>query len=239
MKALVNADTRKTVLTAVFVFALAASVAAAPQRGGGGGRSGGGRSGGGHSGSDHSGGGRSGGDHSGGGQPHGNSDGRPHTDGPRGHFDRPHGHIIGGGRFYDPFWGPFYYGYGYPYRYGYPYGYPGWPYDYSSNITGNLKTEVTPKQTEVYVDGYYAGIADDFDGVFQGLDTSPGGHAVTLRLEGYRTITRNIYVRPDSTYKLKETMEKLAPGEVGESVPPTGHSDGTLPAPAGGSAPQP
>ena len=102
-----------------------------------------------------------------------------------------------------------------------------------------MKTEVTPKQTEVYVDGYYAGIADDFDGVFQGLDTSPGGHAVTLSLDGYRTITRNIYVRPDSTYKLKETMEKLAPGKVGESVPPTGHSDGTLPAPAGGSAPQP
>jgi len=101
-----------------------------------------------------------------------------------------------------------------------------------------LKTEITPKQTEVYVDGYYAGVADDFDGVFQRLYTSPGGHAVTLRLNGYRTITRNIYVRPDSTYKLRETMEKLAPGEVSEPVPSTGRSDGMMPTPDGGSAPQ-
>src|ERR1700716_3888144 len=107
MRPLVNAVTRNTMLTAVFVFALAASVAAAPQRGGGGGRSGGGQSGGGRSGGGQSGGGRSGGDHSGGGRPQGHWDGRPHADGPRGHFNRPHGPVIVGG-FYDPFWGPFY-----------------------------------------------------------------------------------------------------------------------------------
>ena len=82
-----------------------------------------------------------------------------------------------------------------------------------------MKTKITPKQAEVYIDGYYAGVADNFDGVFQGLHTSPGGHAVTLRLDGYRTVTENIYVRPGSTYKLTETMEKLAPGEVSKPVP--------------------
>ena len=222
MRPLVNAVTRHTIVTAVFAFALAASVAAAPQRGGG---SSGGRSGGGHP----------SGEQSGGGQGPGHSDGRPHTDGPRGHHDRAHSHIFVGGRFYDPFWGPFYpYGYGYPYGYAYPYGYPDGPYD----ISGNLKTDITPKQTEVYVDGYYAGVADDFDGIFQQLDVSPGGHAVTLHLEGYRTITRNIYVQPDSTSKLKETMEKLAPGEVADPVTPPGRSDGTIPTPDVGSAPQ-
>jgi hypothetical protein len=105
-------------------------------------------------------------------------------------------------------------------------------------LTGDLKTEVKPKQTEVYVDGYYAGIADDYDGAFQRLHTSPGGHAITLRLEGYRTVTQNIYVRPDSTSKLKATMEKLAPGEVSEPAPePTVRSD-RKPAPDDGSAPQ-
>jgi hypothetical protein len=108
--------------------------------------------------------------------------------------------------------------------------------------TGDVKTEVKPKQAEVYVDGYYAGVADDFDGVFQRLHTSPGGHALTLHLEGYRTVTRSIYVRPDSTVKLKDTMEKLAPGEVSEPVPqpvaPTRRSDSTTITPDGGSAPQ-
>jgi hypothetical protein len=218
MRPLINAVTRNSILTAAFVFALAASVAAAPQRGGGGGRSGGG----------HAGGGRQ-----------DLSDGRPHgqVGGPRGHFHAPHGHIIIGGGFYDPFWRPYY-----PYEYGYRFGYPYGPYDDSLTLMGKLKTEVTPKQTEVYVDGYYAGVADDFDGTFQRLYTSPGGHAVTLRLEGYRTVTRNLYVRPDSTYKLTETMEKLAPGEVGEPVPaptlPTGGSDRGAPPLDSGSAPQ-
>jgi hypothetical protein len=65
---------------------------------------------------------------------------------------------------------------------------------------------------------------------------------VTLRLDGYRTVTENIYVRPDSTYKLTETMEKLAPGEVSAAVPlptlPGARPDSATPAPDGGSAPQ-
>ena len=107
---------------------------------------------------------------------------------------------------YDPFWGP-YWGPYYPYA---PYagGYP----------AADVRVEVEPKQTEVYVDGYYAGVADDFDGVFKRLHTTPGGHAITLHLEGYRTVTENIYVRPDSTYKVRDTMDKLAAGEV--SAPP-------------------
>jgi hypothetical protein len=115
---------------------------------------------------------------------------------------------------HDPFfWGP------YPYwTWGYPYAYR--PYVYDVTPVGSVKTEVTPKQTEVYVDGYFAGVAGDFDGAFEHLRTSPGGHAITLRLDGYRTVTENIYVRPDSTYKLKESMARLAPGETSAPVPP-------------------
>ena len=78
---------------------------------------------------------------------------------------------------------------------------------------------MTPKQAEVYVDGFYAGLADEFDGVFKRLHTTPGGHAITLHLEGYRTVTENIYASPDSTFKLRDTMEKLAAGETSEAPP--------------------
>jgi hypothetical protein len=80
--------------------------------------------------------------------------------------------------------------------------------------------QVAPKQTEVYVDGYYAGTADEFDGVFKRLHTTPGGHAITLHLEGYRTVTESIYVAPDSTVKMQDTMDKLGPGEVSAPPPP-------------------
>jgi PEGA domain len=108
---------------------------------------------------------------------------------------------------YDRFWGP-----GYPYAYAYPYGRP----------LAEIKTNVTPKDTEVYVDGYYAGRADDFDGVFQRLSVAPGGHAITFYLDGFRTVTEDVYVRPDSTLKMDETMQRLASGETSAAVPAPG-----------------
>lgn len=106
---------------------------------------------------------------------------------------------------YDPLWGP------YPYLYTvYPYG---------VRREADVRVEVTPKQAEVYVDGFYAGLADDFDGVFKRLHTTPGGHAITLHLEGYRTVTEHIYASLDSTFKLRDTMDKLAAGETSDPPP--------------------
>jgi hypothetical protein len=91
---------------------------------------------------------------------------------------------------------------------------------------------VTPRQASVYVDGYYAGVVDDFDGFFQNLPLPPGGHEIVLAVDGYRTVHQTIYLTPDSTYKLRYTMQPLGPGEVAEpppTVPP-------VPAPPAGSS---
>jgi hypothetical protein len=126
--------------------------------------------------------------------------------------------VVGGyyGGYYDPFWfGPVYdpwYGFGYPYG-----PYPPYPYRYDPGAA--IRLEVTPKQAEVYVDGYYAGIVDDFDGVFQRLPVEPGEHEIQLYLDGYRTVRQKIYVTPRNTFKLKYAMEKLGPGEQPEPRP--------------------
>jgi hypothetical protein len=104
---------------------------------------------------------------------------------------------IGFGGFYDPFWGPYY-----------PYG--AYPY-VVVDPTGWVRVKGVPKETEVFVDGYLAGTAGT-------VSTTPGGHAITLFLPGYRTVTQNVYVRPGSTFKMNDTMEKLGAGEV--SAPP-------------------
>ena len=111
--------------------------------------------------------------------------------------------------FYDPFWSPYY---------------VPWVYPYVGGRSGTVKVEVTPKQTEVWVDGYYAGLVSDVGR----LRTTPGGHAVTLYLEGFRTVTENVYVRPDSTFKLHETMVKLGPGEVSAAPPLPGAPHGIV-----------
>ena len=96
---------------------------------------------------------------------------------------------------------------------GYPYG-----YRYAAP-DASVKFDVKPKDAAVYVDGYYAGLVDDYDGAFQRLRTAPGGHEITLFLEGYRTYTERVYLSADNTIKLKHRMEKLAGGEAAERPP--------------------
>jgi hypothetical protein len=120
------------------------------------------------------------------------------------------GHVFVGGYFYDPFFGP------YPWwpRAAYPYRY--FPiYDNRADV----RLQVEPDEAEdaaVYVDGFYAGIVDDFNGVFQALPLTPGGHTIVLYLEGYRTVRHNIYLRPASSFKLRATMERLPTGVTSE-----------------------
>jgi len=108
--------------------------------------------------------------------------------------------------------------YGGPYAYPYPYPYP-YPYHYHGDPDGSLKIEVKPRQAEVYVDGYYAGIVDNFDGTFQRLHAAPGEHEISLFLDGYRAVHQKIYLQPNVTFKLKYQMEKLGAGEQAEARP--------------------
>ena len=141
-------------------------------------------------------------------------------------------------RFYDPF-----YDYQWGGIYG-PYGYP--PYHrYAMDPGAAVKLEVKPKQAEVYVDGYYAGVVDDFDGTFQRLRITPGEHEIELYLDGYRAVHQTVYLQPDNTFKLKYEMEKLGGGEPQEprpqpaSPPPPDATPGGAPQPPAYPAPPP
>jgi hypothetical protein len=109
--------------------------------------------------------------------------------------------------YYDPFW------YGW-YGYTYPAAYP-IVYDNSSS----LRIQVEPRETEVYVDGYYAGTVNDFDGFFQRLHVSPGQHEIELFLDGYRAVKQQVYLQPGATFKVRYTMEKLRAGDTSEERP--------------------
>lgn len=55
---------------------------------------------------------------------------------------------------------------------------------------------VRPDETQVYVNGYYAGIADDFDGAFRRLYLPTGEHHLAFRLEGYEASGRTCTSHP-------------------------------------------
>jgi len=123
---------------------------------------------------------------------------------------------VGGYAPYAPFLyaGPWYGAYQYQvYPPPYPYAYPWSPPDAS------LRLEVKPKEAQVFVDGFYAGVVDDFDGTFQRLNVAPGEHDIELWLEGYKTVHQKIYLQVNNTFKVKYQMEKLAAGEPQEAKP--------------------
>ena len=115
---------------------------------------------------------------------------------------------------YYPYWPSYYYGhssYGGWAPYGGYYGGPGRVYTYRTGPdTASLRVFVEPAKTRVYVDGYYAGVADDFDGIFQRLHLSPGRHEIALKLDGYRPHRMLLYVSAGQTVKLEHDMEKGA-----------------------------
>lgn len=134
--------------------------------------------------------------------------------------------VVGG--FYDPFW---FSGWGYPYWawgpywgwgpwYGNPWMGYGYGYGYGQrDDSASLKLDVKPKDAQVYVDGYYRGTVDDFDGVFSRLHVAPGEHQLVIYKSGFRTIKQSIRVRPRQGSKIQYVMQQLAAGETAEAPP--------------------
>ena len=63
---------------------------------------------------------------------------------------------------------------------------------------GGIRIQGAPRDAQVYVDGYYAGIVDDYDGTFQRLDLEPGSHEIEIRTAG-RPLTYDVNVTPGQT----------------------------------------
>ena len=90
------------------------------------------------------------------------------------------------------------YGYGRPGYYGNGgYGYYALP---SGFAYGSLRIVDAPRYAPVFVDGYYAGEVDDYDGIFQRLNLEPGRHLVEIDVyPGAPPLEYDVYVEPGRT----------------------------------------
>lgn len=139
------------------------------------------------------------------------------------------GGLYGSYSYYDPFYGSIYspfYGYGMGLGLGaYPVFEPGFGYmsgddydygvgsystsQYSSHEEGNLKLKVKPRSAKVYVDGYFVGIVDEFDGAFQKLPLTAGRHHVKIEADGYQTEEFDANITATQTVTFQGTLKKL------------------------------
>ncbi len=102
---------------------------------------------------------------------------------------------------WDPYWYP---GYG-------PYGWGGYGYVGRYDETGALRIIVKPREAQVFVDGYYVGVVDEFDGIFQRLRLDTGPHRIEVRMEGFETLRYDVRVTYGHTITLRGLMKAAAP----------------------------
>lgn len=62
--------------------------------------------------------------------------------------------------------------------------------------TGEIRLRVEPRWAEIWVDGYFAGTVDDFDGTFQSLRLESGPYHIEIVAPGYETLEVDLLVTP-------------------------------------------
>jgi hypothetical protein len=122
---------------------------------------------------------------------------------------------------------------------GHPYGYAGMMYDpwYASTMMGafsadpwyggsgggsssetwtpdspadaTLRLKIKPSQAEVFVDGFFVGVVNDFDGMFQKLHIESGAHRIEVRAPGYETLDLDIKLTAGKTTVYQGELTKI------------------------------
>jgi len=107
----------------------------------------------------------------------------------------------------------------YPYwRYGYPY--PPYPYAEleavpgcvaaEADAHGDVRIDIPQKEAEVYVDGFYVGVVEDFNGTLETLNLVPGPHRIELRAPGYQTLTFDVNIEAGRTITYRTGMQRVS-----------------------------
>ena len=70
-------------------------------------------------------------------------------------------------------------------------------------VYGGVRIEGGSHDAQVYVDGYYAGIVEDFDGANKHLNLTSGVHQVEIRMNGQQPVAFDVNVPPNQTVTVR------------------------------------
>src|SRR3989442_15569293 len=70
----------------------------------------------------------------------------------------------------------------------------------------SIRTDVPPKDAQIYVDGNLAGTVRDYNGSKERLYVLPGEHNIEFRAPGYETYTTHLKLLPDQDFRLRARM---------------------------------
>jgi hypothetical protein len=101
--------------------------------------------------------------------------------------------------YWDPFWRDYYY------WHAQTSGYYGGGHRYD---LGSVRLKYKPRDAEVYVDGYYVGVVDSFDGLFQRLRLEEGPHRIEIRARGHEPSFYDVRVLAGESITLEGELEQ-------------------------------
>ena len=72
---------------------------------------------------------------------------------------------------------------------------------------GGVQLDLQPRRAQVFVDGAYAGVVDDFRGYYQHLTLPAGRHRFEVLASGYMPLIFEMTVVPDRTVTYRWSLQ--------------------------------
>ena len=73
---------------------------------------------------------------------------------------------------------------------------------------GGLQLDIDPRRAQVFVDGSYAGVVEEFSGYFHHLELPAGPHDISLVATGYEPLSFHVIVSPGATLTQRATLSR-------------------------------
>lgn len=77
---------------------------------------------------------------------------------------------------------------------------------------GGVQLDLEPRRGQVFVDGVYAGVVDDFRGYYRHLALPAGRHLIEVVTSGYVPLMFETMVVPDRTVTYRWSMQETPRG---------------------------
>jgi hypothetical protein len=73
---------------------------------------------------------------------------------------------------------------------------------------GGVQLDIDPRRAQVYVDGTYVGVVEEFSGYFHHLEVPAGPHDIAVVAPGYDTLSVHVVVTPGATLTQRASLSR-------------------------------
>ncbi len=90
---------------------------------------------------------------------------------------------------------------------------------YREPARGGLTIDAVPPIAQVFVDGHYVGLAEEFGHGGGAIMLNDGAHRVELRAPDYETLTFSVKIEPNGFVRYRGDMQRIATKPADAAVP--------------------